>query len=63
MNLRRGLLRLWMVLSIAWIITVGFHVYTISASNVRHAGGEASFLRMSAEDRGALLQEHSVAGC
>lgn len=55
MNLRRGSLRLWMVLSIAWIITVGFHAYTVSAFNV--PGDEAGLLRMSAEDRGALLQE------
>ena len=30
MNLRRGLLRLWVVFSIAWIIAVGFHAYTLS---------------------------------
>jgi hypothetical protein len=29
MNLRRGLLRLWVVFSIAWIIAVGFHAYTL----------------------------------
>jgi hypothetical protein len=28
MNLRRGLLRLWLVLSIAWIIAVGYDAYT-----------------------------------
>jgi hypothetical protein len=29
MNLRRGLLRLWLVFSIAWIIAVGFHAYRL----------------------------------
>ena len=29
MNLRRGLLRLWVVFSIAWIIAVGFHAYCL----------------------------------
>lgn len=29
MNLRRGLLRLWGVFSIAWIIAVGFHAYRL----------------------------------
>jgi len=28
MNLRRGLLRLWVVFSIAWIVAVGYHGYT-----------------------------------
>jgi hypothetical protein len=27
MNLRRGLLRLWVVFSVAWIIAVGFDIY------------------------------------
>ena len=30
MNLRRGLLRLWVVFSIAWIIAVAFHAYTLT---------------------------------
>jgi hypothetical protein len=29
MNLRRGLLRLWAMFSIAWIIAVGFHAYRL----------------------------------
>jgi hypothetical protein len=29
MNLRRGLLRLWVVFSVAWIIAVGFHAYRL----------------------------------
>ena len=29
MSLRRGLLRLWVVFSIAWIIAVGFHAYRL----------------------------------
>jgi hypothetical protein len=30
MNIRRGLLRLWLVSSIAWIAAVGYHAYTLS---------------------------------
>ena len=29
MNVRRGLLRLWVVFSIAWIIAVGVHAYSV----------------------------------
>jgi len=29
MNVRRGLLRLWLVLSIGWIIAVGVHAYSL----------------------------------
>jgi hypothetical protein len=35
MNLRRGLLRLWVVLSLAWIIAVGFHAYSVVANACR----------------------------
>jgi hypothetical protein len=30
MNLRRGLLRLWIVCSVAWIVAIGYDTYTLS---------------------------------
>jgi hypothetical protein len=35
MNLRRGLLRLWVICSIAWIAAVGFHAYSLWPTPVR----------------------------
>jgi len=34
MNVRRGLLRLWLVLSIGWIIAVGVHAYSVWPTNI-----------------------------
>jgi len=34
MNLRRGLLRLWVVFSMAWIIAVGVHAYSVWPKNI-----------------------------
>ena len=33
-NVRRGLLRLWLVFSIAWIIAVGVHAYSVWPTNI-----------------------------
>jgi hypothetical protein len=33
-RLRRGLLRLWLVLSLGWIAGVGYHAYSVWPNNV-----------------------------
>ena len=33
-NVRRGLLRLWVVFSIGWIIAVGVHAYSVWPTNI-----------------------------
>jgi hypothetical protein len=60
MSIRRGLLRLWLVSSIAWITVVGFHAYTLWESGMGLLAAYQPEKHPSKAELAAMLRDNSA---
>jgi hypothetical protein len=60
MNLRRGLLRLWLALSLCWVAVIGVHVWNQEQARAKRLEAHISCVKEEGEKRGGKDPEREI---